>query len=201
MWKPDYATVAELREYARISDDDDTVDDARMERDITAASRAVDEHCGRQFGKTEAAETRLYTVAFRTWGGTSGARSELDVDDVTELAGLEVAVNGTAVTPVRWAPLNAPQRGEPYTRLVLPGYLSGDTGAVAVTLDSWGWTTVPVAVRQATLLQALRLSKRPDSPFGVAGSPELGSELRLLSKVDPDVAVMLKPYVRRGSVW
>lgn len=202
MWEPDYATIEELREYARINDADDTVDDTRMGRDITAASRAVDEHCGpsRQFGKTDEPETRLYTVTDRTWGSTYGPQSFVTVDDVTELAGLLVTVNGVAVVPVRWLPLNAAQKRMPYTQVVLPGYLTSEPGAVAITLDSWGWTAVPATVKQATLLQALRLSKRPDSPFGVAGSPELGSELRLLSKVDADVAVMLKRYVRRGSV-
>jgi len=55
---------------------------------------------------------------------------------------------------------------------------------------------VPTTVKQATLLQASRVFARREAPFGVAGSPDMGSELRLLEKVDPDVAVMLVPYVR-----
>jgi hypothetical protein len=46
------------------------------------------------------------------------------------------------------------------------------------------------------MLQASRFYARRDSPYGVAGSPDLGSEVRLLSKVDPDVAVSLADYVR-----
>lgn len=198
MWEPDYATVAQLREYARITDADDTVDDARMERDITAASRAIDEHCHRQFGNTVEPEERLFNV--RSRGYVNGVQSSAVImDDLSTLAGAVVTVAGNVVTPVNWLPLNAFQRGKPWERVNLPGFLSFDQGAISIT-GVWGWAAVPVAVTQACLLQALRLTKRPDSPFGVAGSPELGSELRLLSKVDPDVAVMLKRYVRRGAV-
>lgn len=55
-------------------------------------------------------------------------------------------------------------------------------------------STVPAGVNTATLIQAARFFKRRDSPYGVAGSPEMGSELRLQAKLDPDVYVMIKPY-------
>jgi hypothetical protein len=51
-------------------------------------------------------------------------------------------------------------------------------------------------VHTATLLQGGRLYTRRSALFGIAGSPESGSEMRLLSKVDPDVAVMLRGYRR-----
>lgn len=196
MWEPDYATIEQLREYARINDADDTVDDDRMARDITAASRAVDEHCHRQFGKTAAPEARLFTVQGYTprW-----ERTIVAVDDLMTTTGMVVTVGGSVVAPARLTPSNAPAKGKPWSRIELPGRLSLEPDAVEI-VATWGWTAVPTAVTQATLLQALRLSKRPDSPFGVAGSPDLGNELRLLSKVDPDVAVMLRRYVRRGAV-
>lgn len=53
------------------------------------------------------------------------------------------------------------------------------------------FSPVPKPVSIATKLQASRWYKRRDAPFGVAGSPELGSELRLLPKLDPDVEVLL----------
>jgi len=55
-------------------------------------------------------------------------------------------------------------------------------------------------VHEACLLQSSRIAARRDSPFGVAGSPETGSELRLLDRVDPDVAVTLSRYRRRAWV-
>lgn len=50
---------------------------------------------------------------------------------------------------------------------------------------------VPDVIQMATLLQAARFFKRKGAPFGIAGSPEMGSELRLLSRLDPDVELML----------
>jgi hypothetical protein len=55
---------------------------------------------------------------------------------------------------------------------------------------------VPSAVKLATRLQASRFMARRDSPYGVAGSPDAGSEIRLLSRVDPDVAVALRGFSR-----
>lgn len=54
--------------------------------------------------------------------------------------------------------------------------------------------TVPDSIKLACLLQASRFFIRREAPFGIAGSPEAGSELRLLAKVDPDVEVILGPY-------
>lgn len=54
---------------------------------------------------------------------------------------------------------------------------------------------IPSAVKQACLIQASRFFTRRYAPFGVAGSPDSGSEIRLLAKVDVDVAVILGPYI------
>jgi hypothetical protein len=56
---------------------------------------------------------------------------------------------------------------------------------------------VPPTIKLATQLQASRWLKRRDAPFGIAGSPELGSELRLLAKLDPDVEVLLDGHGER----
>ena len=61
---------------------------------------------------------------------------------------------------------------------------------------SWGYATlVPAQVREACLIQAARVFKRKDAPFGVTGIADLG-ELRMISKLDPDVEAMLAPLRR-----
>jgi hypothetical protein len=67
---------------------------------------------------------------------------------------------------------------------------------LTIDADPWGWDAVPDAVKEATLLQGSRLDFRRVAPAGVAGSPETGSEVRLLARVDPDVAVSLKDFIR-----
>ncbi|MFR9804612.1 hypothetical protein ACL02T_20350 [Pseudonocardia sp. RS010] len=200
-WAPDYATAADLRGYVRIVDTDD---DTQLGYAITAASRAIDQTCDRQFG--EAAGSRYYTP---TWS-RSERRWEIEIDDVQNVTGLEIHYDSAGdqsyseeITSYRMLPINAAAKGRPYTRVaVLPAStVQPDSceGSVRVTA-LFGWSSVPTAVVQATLLQASRLIARRDAPFGVAGSPENGSEVRLLSRVDPDVAVSLRAYMKGPRV-
>jgi hypothetical protein len=191
-WQPDYVTTADLKAYLRISDTDD---DARVALAITAASRAVDRATNRQFGLVAAPEERTYTARY----DRGRCRWVVDVDDLMTITGLVVTTEAGTVDVYALQPGNAAAESQPWTRLVVDPTSAATPSAVedGVTVEArWGWTAVPVAVQQATLLQASRLFKRQDAPFGVAGSPELGSELRLLAKVDPDVAVVLGPYTR-----
>jgi hypothetical protein len=191
-WAPDYVESADLKAYLRI---DDTIDDAQLGFAIAAASRAVDDSAARQFGLVAAPEARVYTARF----SSSRRRWVVDMDDLMTVAGLVVATAAGTITAYQLHPRNADKKGRPWTRLLVD-----DSSGVQPTCDvdgvtitaRWGWTTVPVAVEQATLLQAARFFKRRDAPFGVAGSPDLGSEMRLLAKVDPDVEVALNDYRR-----
>lgn len=191
-WAPDYATTAELKAFVRISD---TVDDAYLALAVTAASRAIDEYCNRQFGKVDAFEARLYTAE---WDRRI-CRWIVRFDDVMSVSGFGVQVPAGAVDDYDLKPANASSYSRPWTYLVVdPASTHRPCGLQdEVTITAlWGWTSVPSAVKEATLLQASRFFARKDSPYGIAGSPDLGSELRLLSKVDPDVGVALSPYRR-----
>lgn len=201
-WEPDYVTAAELKLALGIAD---SVDDAWCASVVTAASRAVDLHCSgdmrRQFGVLAVADTRYYPMTYR---------AELDrwvarIDDLMTTVGMVVQTTDAVpetLTDNRLEPRNAAPRGRPWTRLALAEGLSKVWSTlpaeIAVTA-LWGWTAVPSTVKTATLLQGMRFYARRDSPYGVAGSPDLGSELRLLSKVDPDVGVMLTGFVRTGA--
>lgn len=196
-WAPDYITTAELKAFVRVGD---ALDDVELAAWCTAASRAIDQYCNRQFGVVAAPEQRWYTAR------PSGARGlwVVDVDDLMSAAGLTGLVGTTAVTKYTLEPRNAAARGLPWTRLVITADAEaqpcGTDGEVAITA-TWGWTAVPAAVKQAAKLQASRFTARRDSPYGVAGSPTVGSELRLLARVDPDVAVSLAGLTRPRKVW
>jgi hypothetical protein len=45
----------------------------------------------------------------------------------------------------------------------------------------------------ATLIQATRLFARKQSPFGIAGAPDMGV-VRLSSRLDADVEVLARPF-------
>lgn len=191
-WEPDYITLEQLRDFLEVPDDD-TSDDALLAVDITAASRSIDTECNRQFGVT-AAEARTYRAEWRTDKG----RWVVVTDDFMA-APTAITADGSTVTGHRYGPLNAVSKGRPYERLEL----ATDAAVVPVYPDyevvvtaAWGWTAVPAAITLATRLQASRFAARRGSPYGVAGSPDLGNELRLLAKLDADVAVMVAGYVR-----
>ena len=189
-WAPDYATSEELAAYTRVEDTDDAV---VMDMALSAASRSIDRACRRQFGT--AVGSRAYTPV-----ASGNGLFALDVDDLQSVSAVaaDIAGDGLYSTPVAtWhlSPRNALADGEPYTKLFLSQAVAGATESVLVT-GTFGWLAVPPAVKQACLMQASRLLARRDSPFGVAGSPENGSELRLLAKLDPDVEVTLRSYRR-----
>jgi hypothetical protein len=206
-WQPDYCEVEDLREFARISHSND---DVRLGLAIAASSRAVDRAAGRgrtpgrQFGVLTVAAARYYTARY----DARSARWGVEIDDLMTTTDLVVAVDsdgdetyGTTVTDYSLTPRNAAADGEPWTGLTFGSDVTVPTGNSAVRVTAlWGWSAVPPAIEQATLLQASRLLIRRDSPYGVAGSPEAGTEIRLLARLDPDVEVAVAPYRRRRRV-
>lgn len=195
-WEPDYVTTAEQAAYMRIGG---AYDDDELALIVTAASRAVDGTCNRQFGKSTGAETRRYPARF----DHGRCLWVVDTDDFMSTTGFLVEVGGVEVTDCHEAPDNADLLGVPWTRIEFGRYSSviptiDSEFRVDVTLNEWGWSQVPAAVIGAAKLQGSRFHSRRDAPFGVAGSPDQGSEMRLLARLDPDVAVMLGPRYRRA---
>ncbi len=192
-WAPDYVTLAEIKAQLGI---DDTEDDVLLAVMITTSCRAIDTETNRQFGATAGAEARTYRAEWR-----DERAAWVAVIDDTFASTVTIENNdGDAITDYRLEPRNAAALGRPYERLVV----GRDSSVVPVwpdyelevTANPWGWTAVPPAVKGATRLQVSRFFARRESPYGVAGSPDLGSEIRLLAKLDPDVAVAVAGYTR-----
>lgn len=199
-WAPDYCTTEELKSHLRITD---AADDTLLAVAITAASRAIDQSCNRQFGLTDPAAARYYSYN----GYQIDGHDCLEINDVMTITDLVLKVDRdddgtfeetlTVNTDFRLYPLNAAADGRPWTHLLTDKDTSLPTGLRSVEIVAkWGWSAVPPLVKEAALVQAARFFQRRNAPFGVAGSPDLGSELRLLARVDPDVAVMLASVTR-----
>lgn len=202
-WAPDYVTAAELADFLHIHDHQD---DTPLGLAVAAASRAVDRECRRQFGKVDAPEERWYHPSY----DYSARQWWCRVDDLHTTTGLAVAVDSAGddsyteqVDTIILRPMNAEAHGRPWTSIVFPrsGPTPTTTGYEQVSVTgAWGWAEVPDTVKQATLLQASRFFARRNAPFGIAGSPDSGSEMRLLAKLDPDVVAMLASFRRIGPV-
>lgn len=189
-WAPDYVTGNELKSYFNIQHDED---DTWLDIWATTVSRNVDDFCSRQFGQVEAAETRKYKGKYDAYE----RRTYFEIDDLQDLTGFAVTdEDGSSYTDYEFEPDNALLKGRPYTVISIEGKYESKFNF----LGKWGWTTVPSSVKTGIYLQANRLKARRNSPFGIAGSPEDGSEIRLLAQLDPDFKTSLKPYVRKWYV-
>lgn len=188
-WAPDYTTPEDLAEYLDVDSADVSAD--KLALAIAAASRTIDRWCDRQFGKVDTAEARTYD----TWYDGERCVYVASIDDLMDTTGLVVEVDGAATEDYTLEPRNAPQKGRPYTRVVIR------RGSTVKATARWGWSpSWPDSITQATLLQASRYVQRGQAPFGVIGSPDTGGEVRLLARIDPDVAVMVAAYRRAGAV-
>lgn len=194
-WKPDYATLAEGKAFIRVGD---AVDDAEVAIWITAGSRLIDDRCNRQFGLEVAPVARTYRRP-PTLNRETGLW-ELEIDDLQTTTGLTVNGVAYASSGAVLLPDNAPLEGKPWTRIgqtTWPIMSYPGLPVSNVLVGQWGWTTVPAGTKSAIRLQLNRWGSRRDSPYGIAGSPDTGGELRLLSRLDPDVVTSLRGLTRR----
>jgi len=187
-----YATLEEVKAVLRLTDN---VDDTLLELCTEAASRQVDGHCERVFYQTN--EEIRYFTARNSY--------EVEIDDLVSLTTLETAPDGQAFDQT-WSapeyqlePLNGIASGIVQPRTLIRAIddllfpTIGGEALVKVT-GVFGWDSVPIAVKQATIMQATRLYKRYDSPLGVLGFGDLG--VVRISRVDPDIGALLMPYRR-----
>lgn len=196
-WAPDYVQLVSAKGFLKIASNND---DVFVSLAIAAASRGVDKHTHRQFGKLDTPTLLRY----RAWFNRDDRRWMVNIRDIYSITGLVVTVAGTTVTQYDLLPDDAALHGRPWERIAFRTNVERRPTGAPLEVGVFGlpgWAAQPDPVTHACLLQISRLNARRASPFGVAGSPQAGgTELRLLERLDPDVAVGLKPYVRRWAV-
>lgn len=198
-WAPTYASDADLADWLGVPDEG-----TELALAVEAASRAIDQATGRQFGLVAAPEVRCYTAEYDRHIG----RWIVDIDDLQTLVGMIVQLDNdgdgspeASVTDYRPGPVNALPGGRPWTRLeILPAAPVKPNGArdgVVVTAR-WGWTAVPAAIKLATLTQAARFYDRRESPAGPLQSKKVDdvSYSWGASALDDDVATAVAPFRR-----
>lgn len=197
----------------------DQKDDTGLESVITAASRMIDSKTGTRFYTVS--ETRTYSTRFG-W--------QVDIDDLVTLTSLKTDPSGDGTFPYTWAaadyrlcPANAPADGEPYRWIeTRPGgaySFPPSVNAYGVVINTnyrnpiqlqplvqvtgaFGYaTTAPAAIKEACLLIAMRLWRRKDLTFGIAGSAEMGT-LQAITKLmsDGELQALLSTVKKRVIV-
>jgi len=197
-----YTTLSDVKNGLQI---EDILDDTAIEAAILTASRQIDDYCQRFFyqeGTVQNPSVRYYT-AINPW--------MLETDDIVQIT--EFATDTGFDTPLQYQevwdlnsdimfePVNNPKQGLPYTRVLAVGnyvfpYFFPQTIKIS---GIFGFPEVPYEVELACKIQASRLFVRKQSPFGIAGSIELGT-VRLNSRLDPDVEMLLKTFRRNKGL-
>lgn len=191
-----YATLADIKAALRIPSAD-TIDDALLETSIESASRQIDGYCERVFYSTSA--TRIYTP---------NDSYVTEIDDLNTLTTLKTSSDGDGFdttwtsSDYQLEPLNGLAGGIPSPATAIRAVgdflfpVIGGEATVQIT-GTFGWSAIPTAIKQATIILAQRQFKRYDSPLGVAGFGDLG--VIRVSRIDPDVASLIRPFRRVRS--
>jgi hypothetical protein len=184
-----YATLAELKDYLKIPVDKTSLDEALGDA-LASATAEIERHTNRQFNKTTSATARVFEPT--SWRGA-------DVDDFWTVSGLVVETDsgGVGTFDTTWTsadyellPFNGIVNGQPgwpfnelrsVGGLFFPKYGKQPFRRKAVlrVTAQWGWDAVPAPVHQSCLIMAAETFRIKDAPFGVAGSDQFGTVLRV----------------------
>ena len=187
-----YASLTEVKSSLRIPVSD-TVDDAMIELAVEAASREIDQACERIFYQASGARLFVPRDSY-----------VCEIDDLTTLTTLKTSSGADGVFDITWAaddlqlePLNGIVGGlvSPTTQIrAVDDYLftiDGGEATVQVT-GTWGWSAIPIVIKQATVILASRIFRRNDSPLGVMGFGDMG--VVRVSRIDPDIDALIGPF-------
>jgi hypothetical protein len=185
-----YCTLLQLKAALGIADG---IDDPLLEMAVESASRQIDSYTERYFYNSGTA-TKVFAPL---------DNYVCETEDFITLTRVKTSEDGetydTTWEAKDWQaePLNGRAGGivTSYTQIravedYLFPYRNGE--ATVEIVGTWGWSAVPIAITQATIILASRIFKRLDSPLGII-SGEMGS-MRVGFRLDPDVQHLVDPY-------
>ena len=195
-----YATLAQIKPRLDI-DTDDHEDDAALELVIEAVSRWIDRNRNRRI--YTASETRYYSPISSQY---------VVIDDLISVTTLKTDDGFDGTFEDTWQstdyvlqPLNNSFWGRPYTRIerAVNGDYYFTVGQKTVEIaGTFGYaTTTPNGIREACLLASMRVWRRKDNLFGVAGFSDLGTVLNIVPAVaDGELKMLLNEVPKRITV-
>jgi len=170
-----------------------------LENIVEAVSRWIDAYCGRIF-YTTSSETRVYTPTTPLLTIT---------DDIATITSVKIdsgsRTYGTTLqaTDYDTIPFNTTAKVMPIMGLqIAPNGTQRFYPAISKSVQVVGTFGVPASctwleqVREACEIQASRIYKRKDAPFGVTGQNALGQNT-IIADLDADVKALLAYPIRR----
>ena len=191
-----YATLAEFKSSIGITD---SADDTPLQSVLDATDQLINNYCDIKVGfGTTSSQTRYYTTNSLVYVLT---------DPIVTLTTLQTDDDGDGTYETTWAgsdyilaPRNAATDGRPYTEIntnISETKLFPTEYLAVKVVGTFGWPSVPAAVKQAALIQAGAVWSSRTAPFGVIGSADLGGVMRLSRALHPEAQVLLEPYRNR----
>lgn len=202
-----YATIEELQAWVRLEADDE-IDTDQLQIALDAASRQIDSWCGWQFSQDalpvtartySAADPGVYFVGLHLMYLPDPISTDTGFVLATGSATNSYATTWSA-TDYRLEPANGVQSGVPgwaYHRIrAVAGRRFDPRSEPTVQITArFGWPAVPEAVKQACLIQAVKLHERRTARGGlIAFGADGGS--RSVMMLDADARALLAPYKR-----
>jgi hypothetical protein len=198
-----YMSLAEFKLQIGIATAD-TTDDSALQSCLDAAKQLIDNYVDSKvgFGVTSS-QTRYYTAT--RW-------DYVLTDPIVTVTTLATDVNGTGTYSQTWsandyvlAPRNAALDSRPYTEIDVSPFSSAQlnfpTGYLEVkVVGTFGWPSVPAAIKQACGIQAGAIFSSKTAPFGIVGSSDLGGVLTMRSALHPEARILIEPYRLRGGI-
>lgn len=196
-----YASLSEAKASLGITD---STDDAAIQSCLDAADQLINNYVDTKvgFGVTTS-QTRYYTAQRFDFVLT---------DPIVTVTTLATDINGTGSYSQTWsandyvlAPRNAALDGRPYTEIDTSPFstaqLNFPTGYLEIkVVGTFGWPSVPAAVKQAALIQTGAIFASRTAPFGAVGSESLGGVLRMSAALHPEARALLEAYRLRGGL-
>jgi hypothetical protein len=189
-----YCTRADLKLALAIGPSD-SVDDNVLDDIITTTSRMIDDYTGQFF--------------YQITGGTAYYEpedyEEVQFDPLTSITSIQIDTDGDGTWETTLAaseyilePVNAAMFGKPFTSLELAPLT---TVALPAGLDrgvkiigNFGWSAIPLPVRQACIIASSHLYEARKAYLGVIGNNDTGGVVRLSQRLHAEAALLLEPY-------
>lgn len=197
----DYVTSLALK--ATLGLTGETFADPDIATAITAASRGIDQLCGRRFWlDADASQVRYYTPI---------SADLVSIDDLVTLTSLAHDPGGDGTYSEAWTlntdfvlrPDNAPADDRPWETIARHPrarfrFVSQYPRTVKLT-GKFGWPSVPAPVVEATTILATKLLRRSrEAPFGIVSIGLDGAAVRI-ARNDPDIAFLTSRLIRGGQ--
>lgn len=189
-----YATLAEFKSAIGITD---SADDTALQSVLDATDGLINNFTDRKQGFGTATETRIYTAENFMF---------VPVDEFVSISQLQTDDNADGTYETTWsyptdfefAPFNNALDGFPYNSIEVsvtyPKNFPRDVYRGVKVTGVFGWPSIPVAVKQAAIIQAGAVFSSRTSPFGVIGSQDLGGILRQTRALHPEAQILLAAF-------